>query len=85
MDEKPDIRTIFPKRVQFTYPGPIVKWDRKGIVSQDGILFLCTCLLNLIDDEANTGTVEAPSMPMNLPALEAFQMLFDLFSSKFDT
>lgn len=85
MDGKPDIGTIFPKRVQFTYPGPIVKWNRKGIVSQEGILFLCTSLLNLLNDEADSGGADTPAIPMDLPALEAFRMLFDLFSSKLDT
>jgi hypothetical protein len=85
MDGKPDIGTIFPKRVQFTYPGPIVKWNRKGIVSQEGILFLCTSLLNLLNDEADNEGTDTPVIPMDLPSLEAFRMLFDLFSSKLDT
>jgi hypothetical protein len=84
MDRKPDIRTVFPKRVQFIYPGPIVNWNHKGVISQDGILFLCTCLLNMIEDGAKTEAADTGSMPLNLPALEAFRMLFDLLSPEFD-
>lgn len=84
-DHKPEIRTAFPRRVQFAYPGPAVNWDRKGIISQDGILYLCTCLLNMIDDEADIEAADAGSLSLNIPALEAFRILFDLFSSKLDT
>ena len=71
---KPEIRTIFPKRIQIRYPGPVVDWSRKGIISQADTLFLCGSLLNILEDEPET-----PSRKLNLPVLETLGMLFDLF------
>ena len=81
MEDKPDIHTIFPKRVQLRYPGPVADWSRKGIVSQADTLFLCSSLLSILEDTVQD--TETPAMELDLPALETLRLLFELFHPKF--
>jgi len=78
MENKPSIHTIFPKRIYLEYPGTEINWNRKGIVSQKGVFFLCASMLSLLDTEI-IKTDAAPDLQIDLPALETLKMLFDLF------
>ncbi|MDD4680373.1 MAG: hypothetical protein PHP79_05725 [Clostridia bacterium] len=51
-DTKPVIRTLFPKRIRLSCPGPEISWNRKGITNQADIFFLCSTLLDFLDEES---------------------------------
>lgn len=76
-DKKPVIGTIFPKRLQFRFPGPTIDWSRKGIISQADTLYLCSTLLSLLDGRSRSQD-DNSSVDLDLPALEAFRMLMEL-------
>jgi len=77
-EKKPIIGTVFPKRVQFRFPGPSIDWSRKGIISQADTLYLCSTLLSLLDETSSQE--DNISLDLDLPALEALKMLFELFT-----
>jgi hypothetical protein len=76
--DKPHIRTVFPKRIYLSYPYQDIDWNRKGIVSQFGIFYLCSSLLSLIDRE-DTDFQYNIGMSMDIPAMEAIKALLDIF------
>jgi hypothetical protein len=74
--DKPDIRTLFPKRVHLRYPGPEISWDRKAIINQADIFFLCSSLLNFLDEKS----LEHTNNNFELPVLNTLGILYDLLN-----
>ena len=79
MKEKPVVLTLFPKRLQLRYPGPVPDWSRKNIINQAELLFLCHSLLSI--PETNAQEKAAFSMKLDSPALEALRSLMELLRS----
>ncbi len=77
MKERPVVLTLFPKRLQLHYPGPVPDWSRKNIINQEELLFLCHSLLSIPETSAQEKA--ASSMKLDLPALETLRSLMELF------
>ena len=80
-ESKPVINTIFPKRIYMKYPAADISWNRKGIISQMEVFFLCASMLSLLaknDTVSNAASVQG----MDLPALEALKALFEYFLNR---
>ncbi len=75
--DKPYVRTVFPKRVRLMYPRLEVDWDRKGIVNQGDIFFLCSSLLSLLDEESRFSP--AAGIKLDISSLRSLKALFDFF------
>ena len=78
IENKPSIRTLFPKRIRLSYPGPEISWDRKAITNQADIFFLCSTLLDFLDEDS--ALTHENSDNFKLPALNTLSMLFDLLN-----
>ena len=48
----PSICTLFPKRIRLRYPGPEISWNRKAITNQADIFFLCSTLLDFLNEDS---------------------------------
>ena len=79
IENKPSIRTLFPKRICLRYPGPEISWDRKAITNQADIFFLCSTLLDFLNEDF-THTNKDSNSNTELPALNTLSMLFDLLN-----
>ncbi|NLB42419.1 MAG: hypothetical protein GX815_09185 [Clostridiales bacterium] len=79
IENKPPIRTLFPKRIRLCYPGPKISWDRKAITNQADIFFLCSTLLDFLDEDS-TETQKLSDSNIELPVLNTLSMLFDLLN-----
>jgi hypothetical protein len=79
--DKPLIRTVFPKRVRFSFSHQEIDWSRKGVISQAGVFFLCTSLLSLIS-EKDINHKKDIEINIDIPTMEAVRALLELFVSQ---
>lgn len=75
---KPSIRTLFPKRIRLRYPGPEISWNRKAITNQADIFFLCSTLLDFLNEDSTQEHKHSDNFEP--PALNTLSMLFDLLN-----
>lgn len=51
--KQPGFNTVFPKRIYITTSNQDFNWNRKGIIDQTGVFFLCSALLSLINNRSD--------------------------------
>jgi hypothetical protein len=81
IERKPVIRTSLPKYVYFRYPNAEINWNRKGIVNQMDIFYLCTVLLSFLD-EKSPGSEENYVHYPKMSEIDSLEMLLRILLNK---